>query len=206
MSHLVMTDETFLEVLDQASRAIEGIDVPHALIGGIASVVHGRPRWTRSREDIDFFVRFEDSHDVLEALAAAGFETEETNDQWIYKAVKDDVQVDIIFRSSGDMYLDDEMLQRIRSEEFQGHKVRVVAPEDLLVMKVVAHGEETFHYWHDALGLVARGDLDWDYLVWRARRHGTRRVLSLMLYAQSIDLVVPSRVIEDLYETIHRAS
>lgn len=201
-----MTDDTFLRVLDEAGQAIEEIGVPHALIGGIASVVHGRPRWTRSREDIDLFVRFEDARRVLDGLAAAGFETEETNDQWIFKAVKQGVQVDVIFRSSGNMYLDDEMIQRIGTEEFQGHKVRLVSPEDLLVMKVVAHGEETFHYWHDALGLVARGELDWEYLVWRARRHGTRRVLSLLLYAQSVDLVVPSKVIEELYETIHQAS
>jgi hypothetical protein len=97
-------------------------------------------------------------------------------------------------------------IERIGTEEFQGHKVRLVSPEDLLVMKVVAHGEETFNYWHDALGLVARGELDWEYLVWRARRHGPRRVLSLLLYAQSVDLVVPSKVIEELYDTIHEAS
>jgi predicted nucleotidyltransferase len=201
-----MTDQTFLDVLDEAQRSIDASGVPNALIGGIASVVLGRPRWTRSREDIDFFVRFEDSRTVLQALDDAGFTTEETNEQWLFKAFRSEVQVDVIFRSTGDIYLDEEMIERIRVEEFQGRKVRVVSPEDLLMMKVLAHGEETFHYWHDALGLVARGDLDWPYLVRRARRHGARRVLSLLLYAQSIDLVVPSRVIDELYDTIRDSS
>ena len=45
-------------------------------------------------------------------------------------------------------------------------------------------------------------DLDWDYLERRARR-APRRVLSLLIYAQSIDLFVPNRVIRSLFEAAY---
>ena len=50
----------------------------------------------------------------------------------------------------------------------------VLGPEDLVVTKALAHGEETAHYWWDALAIVAGHELDWDYLLMRARR-GPRR-------------------------------
>lgn len=56
-------------------------------------------------------------------------------------------------------------------------------------------------HWHDALALRSRRDLDWQYLPRRAR-HGPRRVLSLLLDAQSNDLPVPAKVIDDLYRRI----
>jgi predicted nucleotidyltransferase len=198
-------EDTFLAVLDQATAAVERLGVPYGLIGGIASAVEGRPRWTVRGEDVDLFVRHKDARRVLEALAAAGFETEETNQNWIYKAVKDGVLVDIIFRSTGDIYLDDEMASRIREGEFRERMVKLIPPEDVLLMKAVAHGEETPQYWHDALSLVARADLDWGYLVRRARQHGARRVLSLLIYAQSNDVVVPGEVVDELYRVTQSA-
>ena len=201
-----MRDQKLLTVLDQALEALRRSGIPHGLIGGIASVVLGRARWTRSHEDIDFFVRHEDADVALQTLSEAGFETEEHNPQWIFKATKDGVLVDVIFRSTGDIYMDEEMIDRIREEEFRDRRVPLISPEDLLVMKALAHDEETFSYWHDALSLLTREDLDWEYLLRRARRHGPRRILSLLLYAGSVDLVVPADVMDDLYRTVRAGS
>jgi hypothetical protein len=37
----------------------------------------------------------------------------------------------------------------------------------------------------------------------RARSTGPRRLLSLLLYAESNDLAVPTRVVESLFDTVH---
>ena len=58
--------------------------------------------------------------------------------------------------------------------------------------------EERPRHWHDAIGLLIREDLDWEYLVRRAR-HATRRVLALLLYATSNDIAIPERVIRELF-------
>jgi hypothetical protein len=66
------------------------------------------------------------------------------------------------------------------------------------------HDEDTPRHWYDALGILANAtseEIDWDYLLFRARQ-GPRRVLSLLLYAQSCDLVVPTGVVSALYEQI----
>jgi hypothetical protein len=72
----------------------------------------------------------------------------------------------------------------------------------VIVMKAIAHQEHCPRHWHDALAVIARGDLDWDYLVRRARRHGARRVASLLLYAQSNDHFVPTSALVALLEDL----
>jgi predicted nucleotidyltransferase len=191
-------EETFLRVTGEAIAAIDRRGIPYTFIGGIASALHGRPRWTH---DVDLFVRPHDADAVLQALADDGFAIQRTDPFWLFKGIKDGVLVDVIFRSTGDIYLDEEMLARSRVEEFRNLKLRVVAPEDLVVIKAVVHDEKTPRHWFDALGIIARGELDWEYLVRRARR-AARRVASLLLYAQSNDLLVPQTSLRSLLKMI----
>jgi predicted nucleotidyltransferase len=188
-------EATLLGVYDEAESALEAIQAPFLVMGGIASGFWGRPRWTR---DIDLFVRPEDSGRVLEALASAGFETSVEYEDWLAKAKMREIVVDVIYRSHGDILLDDEMKGRSQEVEFKGRKMRLVPPEDLVVMKAVATSESTPRYWYDAIAMIGHRDLDWDYLLRRARQAGVRRVLSLLLYAQSVDIVVPHSAISTL--------
>jgi len=188
--------ETIASVLAAATDTFERGSIPYALIGGMASAALGRPRCS---SDIDLLVLPEAAARALELLEQEGFETERTNPNWLYKAFREAVLVDILFKSKGDIYLDQEMLDRTRTIEIHGHPVRVISAEDLVVIKALAFDEETARHWYDALGVIAEGGLDWSYLVYRARK-GSRRVLSLLAYATSIDLTVPPSVIRDLFE------
>ena len=194
--------QTFLEVLDDASAAADGSGVPYGYIGSIATTALGRQGSFPDGEDIDLFVRAQDAPTLLEALGDAGFATDASNPSWIYKALKRDVVVDVIFESVGGVSMDEEMASRVRVERFEGRKVNVVSPEDLIVMKVVANEEEKAGYWHEALAVLARQDLDWDYLVRRAEQYGVHRVLSLLVYAQSLDLDVPAEVLRRLFRVV----
>lgn len=191
-------DETFALILKEVSALLTGHGVPHVFMGGLASAAYGRPRWTH---DIDIFLSEADAKWTLSILADAGYETQETYPDWLYKAMKRDVLIDLIFRSKGDMHPDPELLDRAVSMQVLGQDLSLIPPEDLIVMKAMVHDEPTPRHWHDALGVIRHADLDWDYLLSRAR-HGPRRVLSLLLYAQSNDLLVPTRVIGELYREI----
>jgi predicted nucleotidyltransferase len=191
--------DVLLGVLDETMETLRGADIPFLLIGGIGSAVFGRDRGTR---DIDLFVRPENARAVLDLLGERGFETRTEYEHWLYKAFKHDVLVDVIFRSSRDILLDDEMLSRARTMTFRGRELPVAPPEDLIVMKAIAMSEDTPRYWYDAIAIIAQAELDWDYLVARARQHGARRILSLLLFADSIDLVVPRGPIESLYDAV----
>jgi hypothetical protein len=193
------TTDPFFSTAAEAGTALGAADVPYVVVGGLGSSIRGRPRWT---DDVDVLVAPEDAGRALEALARAGYATEETNPHWIYKATRHDVVVDVIFAAKGGIYLDGEMVRRATTELVGGGRVRVAAPEDLIVMKAVAHDEPSMHHWHDALGIIASCDLDWAYLLERGQ-HGARRLLSLLVYAQSDDLVVPEGPIRELVATIY---
>lgn len=192
-------DRLFSAVLGEAVSAIEKENIPYALIGGIASTGLGRPRWTH---DIDVFVKPEDADRTLDALGRHDFRTERTDERWLYKGFKHDVLVDVIFRSTGGFYLDQEMLDRAVKVQYLGHGVRLVPPEDLLIMKAVVHDEEGPRHWHDALGVLAGCTIDWSYLERRAMR-APRRVLSLLIYAHSLDMMVPNAVVRRLFDKVY---
>jgi predicted nucleotidyltransferase len=194
------SDEQIQQALAEAVRALREAEVPFVVMGGLSTAAFARPRVT---DDIDVFVRPDAAARTLQVLADAGFRTEETDPHWIFKAFRHGVLVDVIFRSTGDLYLDEEMLSRADEQKHLGVAVPLVSPEDLLVIKAVAANDDSPRHWHDALAVIARCQLDWPYLLRRARQAGPRRILSLLLYAESNDLAVPAEVIEALFEVVH---
>lgn len=192
-----------MAALQDAVNAVSAAGIRYLLMGGVGSAVAGRPR---STEDVDLFVAPSDARPALEALASAGFSTEERDPRWLFKGWKYDVLVDVIFRSSGDVYLDEEMVEHGLWHDFGGCRAHVMAPEDLVVIKAITADEHVPQHWYDALGLLASPELDWPYLVRRAKRHGLRRTTSLLLYAESKDIWVPPEVIIELFRSIHPAA
>ncbi|MGE3611277.1 MAG: nucleotidyltransferase [Bacteriovoracaceae bacterium] len=187
-----------LKTLFAALETIEEHNIPYALIGGLAAKELGRPRITH---DIDVFVKPDDADYVLKILEQKGFEVEKRDPFWLYKAWKENILVDVIFKSSGDIYFSEEVMNHVRRIPFQGRLINTISPEDFIVIKAAAHQEENPHHWHDALAVLAQGNLDWDYLLKRAKL-APRRMLALLLYAQSNDIAVSNESIQKLYHSI----
>jgi len=188
-----------LAVLDDAVAAFRGSGISFLLMGSIATSAMGR---RRAVTDIDVFVRDHDVGAALAALDGAGFETMVVSKNWLAKAFKDEVLVDVISRSTHDITLTDEILAQAVEIDVAGRSLPAVSAEDLVVMKAVATSEDTSRYWFDALGLLGRPDLDWAYLARRAKQHGARRVLSLLFFARSIDLIVPDEILDELQDAV----
>jgi hypothetical protein len=206
MAALVQSDnDLFHEVLRDVVLALDEAKIEYALMGGIAANVRGDQR---STHDIDVFVKPAQADKALESLGCRGFNTEKTDPRWLYKGFKNNVMVDLIFKSSGPVYLDDEMYARSTVAEFNGTTVRTLCPEDLFVIKALVLNEHSLgldehcmRHLNDLLGLLRVSEMDWSYLIRRAR-FGPRRVLSLLLYAQSLDLLVPNHVIRVLADML----
>ena len=192
---LEATPEELKAAVEDVVTVLHEDAIPFLFVGGIAAGLLGRGRYTG---DIDLFVRPEDAPRVLRALERADFTTSELNPHWIFKGIRGPVLVDVLFTLKNDIRLDDEMLARATVRSFLGVDIPLIPPEDLLVVKAIVFDEETPRHWYDALGLIAGGPLDWDYLVRRAQR-SPRRVLSLLNFALSADLIVPKTPIERLY-------
>lgn len=193
--------DTLNRTLLATIETVEENGIPYALIGGVAAKELGRPRVTH---DIDLFVKPDDAEKVLQVLEAKGFQIERRDPFWLYKAWREEVLVDVIFKSSGDIYFDEEVRSHVRRIPYLGSYVNAISPEDFLVIKAAAHQEDNPHHWHDALAVLAQGNLDWEYLLRRAK-HSPRRVLALLIYSQSNDHAIPSEIISKLYRLIYEA-
>ena len=199
------TNQIFYEILNETVLALDQSEVPYALMGGIAVTALGCHRFTH---DIDVFVQHEDAETALITLQEKGFKTEKTDLSWLFKGFKKNVMVDLIFKSVGTIHLEKEMLERSRIVEFHNCKIRILGPEDLFVIKALVFNEHSLNFdekclrhLSDLLCLIQKCELDWDYILKRAR-HGPRRILALLIYAQSLDLLVPNRVINALAEQL----
>jgi predicted nucleotidyltransferase len=190
--------DTLNRTLFATIEIMEAKNIPYALIGGVAVKELGRPRITH---DIDIFVRPDDAIKVLSVLKERDFHTELRDPFWLYKAWREEVLVDIIFKSSGDIYFDEEVRAHVRRIPYNGKFLNAISPEDFIVIKAAAHQEHNPHHWHDALAVLTQGNLNWDYLLRRAK-HAPRRVLALLIYAQANDIAVPTEVIQKLYRSI----
>jgi hypothetical protein len=102
----------------------------------------------------------------------------------------------------GGIYLDDEMRTHSIERDYNGLRLRIPSPEDQIVIKGIVHREETSRHWFDALAILGRAQLDWNYLL-RRGRVGAHRLLALLIYAQSADILVPSWVIRRLYDEVY---
>lgn len=189
---------TLNRTLEAAIEAVEESGIPYALIGGVAAKELGRPRVTH---DIDLFVRPDDAEKVLQVLGEREFHIEKRDPFWLYKAWREEVLVDVIFKSSGDIYFDEEVRAHVRRIPYHGKFINAISPEDFIIIKAAAHQEDNPHHWHDALAVITQGNLDWEYLLRRAK-YSPRRVLSILIYAQSNDIAVPTEIIQKLYRLI----
>jgi len=182
-------------VLHEAVDAFRAAEIRFLVMGGLAASVLGRRRHVT---DVDLFIGDDDVPRALAALEAAGFETMVVSPNWLAKGFKHEVLVDVISRSTHDITLTDDLFDHATEIEVGGRRLPAVSPEDLIVMKAIATTEDTSRYWFDALSLLGRADLDWDYLERRARQHGARRLLALLFFAESMDLVVADEIVEEL--------
>lgn len=138
-----------------------------------------------------------DADCALAALDRVGFEPERTDPSWLYKARKDDVLVDIIFRGRRGFELVDEMLTRRRRVRLGDTDVWMRAPEDQVLLELVSDAAVTPTHWRSALEILEHQPVDWSLLEPRGDG-GRERLLALLLYARTEGIVVPSERIRRL--------
>jgi hypothetical protein len=191
-------EERFRKVLAEAIAIAEENKVPYLVAGSLASETWGRPG---SLGDIDLLIDPRPARDLLEAFRLAGYETDETFPTWLYKAKKSGVTVDLIFEMSGPLYLEPQMLERGCRVEVRGTHARVMGAEDFVLSQALGLKEDTVVYWCNALAVMSRRELDWDYLVDMAQR-GPRMLLAFLLLARAEGIGVPQPAIRRIFNGI----
>lgn len=132
-----------LDAIDAVARWLEGVHAPGVLIGGIAASLLGRPRVTR---DVDVLVLVDESEwqNFLTAGRAYGFQPRRpdavdfarTSRVLLVRHEPSGIDVDIVF---GALRFEEEAVHRSVWVDVGGVRAPLPSPEDLIIMKAVAH-------------------------------------------------------------------
>lgn len=162
-------------VFAEACRILDAAQIPHVMGGGVAIRAYGRPR---PLKDGDIFVERAWVFPALDELTRQGnFHTRDTDATWLFKATKwvpglpmgevpDEVVVDLIVRTTGDLLVTAETTRNARLVELYGHHYHMMSPEDVLFRKIYSHREGRPDLL-DALSMLANPDLElnWAYFM-----------------------------------------
>lgn len=130
-------------VIAALQRAFEAVDAPHAFIGGVAVALFGDPRMTR---DVDALVLLGSTpiESLLDAAAAHGIvpRIEDAlafagrHNVLLLRCEPSGVTVDVCLAL---LPFEKQAIERAREVDTADISVSVLRPEDLIVMKAVAH-------------------------------------------------------------------
>ncbi len=193
--------ERIVAIGEEARQILQEAGIPCLIGGGIALWAYGRRRCTK---DMDLFLPWQYPEEAMNVLARHGFHTRDTDAGWLYKAMKQDVLIDLIVYTTGNIRLDEETFRRSRTFSLDHYLLPVLGPEDLLFRKILSFREDTPKDWFDALSIVCPTlvAFDWDYFLERVGDRYAGRALSFLIFAQSEcgKACAPGKAMEALFE------
>jgi hypothetical protein len=160
----VVEDDDFQRLIDALKVAVATLrerEIAFMLGGSIAAWARGGPK---PHKDIDLMVKAADAEAALDALTAIGMRPERPPEEWLYKAWRDDVMIDLIFRPTG-LEITDEVLSRAQTLSVMAVSTPVMDIDDMLVTMLMSLGEHRLDY-EPVLGIARalREQVDWPAL------------------------------------------
>jgi hypothetical protein len=133
----------FLAPIQALQTLLEQFDNQGVMIGGIAASLLGTPRFTADL-DVVFLLGFEDLPRLLEKARALGIEPRiadpigfaRKSRVLLLRHISSSIDIDL---SLGVLPFEIEMVARSKLLEIGALKLRLPTPEDLIIMKAVAH-------------------------------------------------------------------
>jgi predicted nucleotidyltransferase len=150
-----------IDTLKIAVATLRDRGVPFVLGGSLAAWARGGPE---PQNDLDLMLKPADADAALEALANAGMRVERPPEEWLYKAWRDEVMIDLIFKPAG-IEVNDELLGRADTISVAAVATPVMALEDVMVTMLCAIDEHALDYSRlVAIARALREQIDWAQL------------------------------------------
>jgi Uncharacterised nucleotidyltransferase len=179
--------ERLIDALKVTVAALRERGIPFMLGGSMAAWARGGPE---PQKDIDLMLKPGDAEAALQALVEAGMRPERPPEDWLLKAYRDDVLVDLIFGPSG-VEMNDETLARAETIRVMALDTPVMATEDMLVTMLCALDEHCLDY--GALVAIARSlreQVNWDEL--RGRTANSPYARAFFTLVEQLGIVAPT--------------
>ena len=150
--------ENVRDLLKRTAVALKEGGVPFALCGGYAAWVRGAPE---PDHDADFLVPAAEAERAAKVLADSGLQVVDPAEDWLLKVVRDDVFVDVLWRTCGHP-VETDLIERAEMLPVLSVHMPVLAATYLMTTKLMALEE---HYCDFARMLpvarVLREQVDW---------------------------------------------
>ena len=135
--------EPFREAIESLQRLLHKFDDRGVIVGGIAVGLLGKPRFTAdvdamfllSTQDIPKFLEFARAENIIPRIQNAE-EFARKNRILLLRHVPTETDIDV---SLGILPFEEEMVERGSIKSFANLSVRLPTPEDLVIMKAIAH-------------------------------------------------------------------
>jgi hypothetical protein len=187
-----------MEVLNRAK-------VPF-LVGGAFAFIH-QAGIDKSTKDLDIFARPTDVQRLLEATAAAGYETELLYSHWLAKIRSPEGFIDVIFNSgNGIATVDDGWFEYATQGEVLSVPVKIAPPEETIWSKAFVMERERYDGADVSHLILALGErLDWKRLISRFGPHWRVLLAHVVLFGfifPSARSRVPPWVVQELVQRL----
>lgn len=170
------------EVYREALETLNAAGIPFVVSGLYA--VYEYTGIYRETKDLDLF--FQPHHVVpaARALKAKGFETKLEQAHWLAKALRDGVQVDLIYGiGNGLFFIDEDWYRHARPGVLAATTVRIAPPEDLILHRLFISERHRWDMSDVAHLILMRGhELDWDRLIRRIDTHWRLLLAQIVLF------------------------
>jgi hypothetical protein len=178
------------------------------LVGGAFAFIH-QAGIDKSTKDLDIFARPGDVQRLLEACAAAGYETELVFSHWLAKIRSPEGFIDVIFNSgNGIAKVDDGWFEHAKDREVLNVPVKIAPVEETIWSKAFVMERERFDGADVSHLILALGhQLDWQRILSRFGPHWRVLLAHLVLFGfifPSARSRVPTWVMQELLVRIQR--
>ncbi|WP_225906488.1 nucleotidyltransferase family protein [Ensifer canadensis] len=200
-----MADADAEAFVAEAVQELANCSIPFLLAGTFAMSAY--TGITRQTKDLDIFCKAGDYARILAHFRDKGYTIEVEDDRWLGKVRKGRHFFDVIFAASnGTMPISDSWFENARQIEMNGHKIRIIAPTELIWSKCfiqVRHrydGGDVVH-----MILRASDEIDWHRLLSHMEVHWEVLLIHLLnfrwVYPTERDKV-PEWLLEELLDRL----
>jgi hypothetical protein len=182
------------EVLRECVDVLTRARVEFVGIGSIAGAIHAGVDWEHENEDIDVLVPRSDARRAQAILAHFGYASVDPSENWLLKAIKRDVTVDLIFELTGGIVLDDEIMEYAVPAELCGARLLVMSPEEYAMSQAISASAETPQHWFNAVNTLRQARINPGRFERRSAWNADRAE-ALLLFARSLGIELRASVV-----------
>ena len=138
----------------------------------------------RDTKDLDVFCKASEYSGILKFFSDKGYRTELTDVRWLAKIFSEDYFIDVIFDTVNNICrVDDTWYENAVEAEFEGVKIKLIPPEELIWAKIYVQNRERYDGADVNHLILKKGkNLNWKRLMDHMEQHWHLLLIQILLF------------------------